>query len=122
LAFATEADRPRRGEKFSGSCRRRLAGVGRAEFSPFVAAVRNSPSVHVEEVRGLRRIVTGGEAKRVALRSGVVAIGMSVPASSCSCGSVATGLWRICQTLLLNEFLRNNFGRLPLVRTLRLFL
>lgn len=72
--FAEEAERPRRGAKLGGWRRVLLPGVGRAEPSSLVAAVRKSPSVHVVggcAGRGLLLSVIGGEAKRLAGAGGV---------------------------------------------------
>jgi hypothetical protein len=86
VVLMMDAERPRRGEKFSGSGRRHFDRVGKAALSPFVAAVRKSPSIQSEVLRDwVRHSVTGGEAKRVALRIGIVAgadgIGIASPSS-----------------------------------------
>lgn len=68
LAVATteDAERPRRGKKLSAGRRGRFPGVGRAAHRCFVAAERNSPSVHVVAGRRCRDrwSMIGGEAKR----------------------------------------------------------
>lgn len=59
-----DIERPLRGEKFSGSRRRRFPGTGRIELRFLVAAVRNSPMVQVAPLGRDRRRVIGGDAKR----------------------------------------------------------